>query len=144
MILLKRCPRCQGDVDQAQLQEPYCVQCGWVEYGNLYNDHPWAPKPVEEIAWLQGAHPPHNGRITVRYEYEAVKVYENGGSRLAKRRAPSPAPECPYCGLRMALAEGYSSNLDTQTQRRQGTVCECPQRHRIHLWREWGRLWWAA
>ena len=29
MILFKRCPRCGGDVDAADHDDPYCVQCAY-------------------------------------------------------------------------------------------------------------------
>ena len=29
------CPRCSGMVVQHALYEPYCMQCGWVDHGEM-------------------------------------------------------------------------------------------------------------
>ena len=136
-LLLKACPRCQGDVEQRQGAEysefRSCVQCGWEDYerrlvpvtrstsliaaGSAYN-----------LPYI-GEHLALTGRVcTVRVAYIAP-------GRLSAPMAPVVTPECPTlnCGLPMWVMSITGGAHRARVKARGASTYRCADNHRIDI-----------
>ena len=133
-MLLKSCPRCQGDVEQRFSNDiPSCVQCGFEDYerrlvalpkskaliadGNAYN----LPYIGEQLAFM--------GRAC------AVRIFRNSTGRGSMAMPPIVTPCCPMpnCELPMLVFHVSGGAQRARVKARGGKVYVCLNRHRIEI-----------